>query len=131
MVNGEVLSFDEYVVAEEKYIKAAAAFLQFHSCTKFYIKNLELYGFGDYDHPDLPVLTAGYHAILENAVVDQEMLPVLVQLILREIIYCEIFCDEPGNTAIRFGYDMYMYFNAERDMTELFAEVREIGLYVS
>ncbi len=131
MLNGSVLSFEEYVAAEEKYIKAAAAFLQFHSCTKFCIKHLELYSFGDYNHPDLPVLTAANDTIGEGFVADQDMLPVLVQLILREIIWCELFCDEPGNTAIRFGYDMYMYFNAERGMTDLFAEVRRIGLYVS
>jgi hypothetical protein len=130
IINGKLLTFEEYSEFENKYIEAAYNFFRFHSCDKILLKNLEKHDISTYNLKDKDQLFLLYDKITDDQIIEIENLGLLVRLILRELAWAELFCSDTPHIALRFGYDFYMYFNSNRDMTELFAKVQKLGLYV-
>lgn len=129
-VEGRMLTFDDYSLTEEKYIAAATLFFQFHGCKSFRIENLEKNHFGDYAYADKEKLSGCCGQLESGQLCRLDELEVVVKLILREMIWAELFCEGSDEIAVRFGYDFYMYFNARGNMSDLFRDIELLGLYV-
>lgn len=128
--DGELLTLEIYLRIESKYIDAAYSFFEFHNCDKIVLRNIEKYNMEDYDLEDKNVLASFYHKVSEGDTIPINELQMVVKLILRECMWCELFCISSNIVALRFGYDFYMYFNSDKDMSPLFKRVEGLGLYV-
>lgn len=124
------LTFQSYLITEDAYIKAAIFFFKFHGCHKVVLSSLEKNDFSEYNYGDRDELMLSYNNISEGQVVIIEHLSNVVKLILRELIWVELFCEESNDIAVRFGYDFYMYFSSNQDLSDLFIKIEELGLYV-
>lgn len=129
-INGESLTFSIYSETENKYITAAKLFFQFHDCTYIKIKNVEKKNFSDYNRDDKGHLLKVYSLIDEGLLLSINDLDIVVKLILRDLVWAELVCDQEESAAVRFGYDFYMYFNSSKNLDGLFEEVTELGLFV-
>ena len=128
--SGELLTLESYLQTEEKYINAASNFFRFHNCDKIVLKSIEKYDIEDYNLDDKNILTSFYHRFSEGETILIGDLEMVIKLILRECMWCELVCSFSEDIAVRFGYDFYMYFNSNTDMRTLFKKVEELGLYV-
>ncbi|WP_290708863.1 hypothetical protein, partial [Flavihumibacter sp. CACIAM 22H1] len=63
------LTFQSYLITEEKYCKAAILFFQFHNCNKVIVKNLEKNDSSGYNYEDRPDLICLYDAIDEGTII--------------------------------------------------------------
>ncbi len=129
-IDGQIFTLEEYECIEEKYLTAAHLFFTFHNCVKFRIENLEKKYIDDYKYPDKAELVALYSKLGSGQIYELDNLKAIVKLILRELIWAELFCEKSDEIALRFGYDFYMYFNSSKDMTSLFSEIESLGLFV-
>lgn len=130
IIDGNPLTLEEYLETENKYIEAAYDFFELHNCDKISLKSLERNDFSSYNLEDKDQLVQIYNRISNNPMIPIEDLGLLVKLILRELVWCELFCPGTSDIAVRFGYDFYMYFNSNRDMTDLFKKIQKLGLYI-
>lgn len=126
---GELLTLDSYLQTELKYIKAADYFFQFHKCDSIIIRNLEKRHTDDYFLDDKDELVKLFNEIEEGTIISLDSLSLLIKLILRDIVWAELFCIN-NEIALTFGYDFYMYFNSNVDMENLFPKVEQLGLFV-
>jgi hypothetical protein len=124
------LTFESYKQMEGKYIQAVVAFFQFHQCDEIILRDIEKYDISGYEYEDKAELSEFIDSISEEKTLLVSDISMLVKGILRELFWAEIFCMNSDTIACRFGYDFYMYFNSERDMNDLFVEIKELGLYV-
>jgi len=129
VINGVKFTFETYLVTEEKYIQAAHCFFEFHKCVKIILKNVDRYDFSDYKYDDREELLSVYNEVGSGYVVTKDKLSLVIKLILRELLWAELFCGT-SSVAVRFGWDYYMYFSSSLDLTPVFEKVQEIGLYV-
>ena len=130
VVDGKIITLEEYLQIEGKYIEAAYNFFKFHKCDSILLKNVEKKDIASYSLADKSQLFLFYESISDGQIIPLKDLDLLVQLILRELLWGELFCINNPEIAVRFGYDFYMYFNSNRDMTDLFKEIAKLGLYV-
>jgi hypothetical protein len=130
VIAGEELTLELYTPVEQKYIKAATWFFEFHGCRTVVLRNIEKYNITDYTYDEKEELSLLYEQLDEEYKITIDRLPLLIKLILRELAWCELFCDGSEATAVRFGYDFYMYFNSEKDMQALFKRIEATGLFV-
>ncbi|NOT91210.1 hypothetical protein [Ferruginibacter sp.] len=125
-----VLTFESYLEVEDKYIKAILLFFKFHNTSKIILNSLEKNSFPEYPYEDKKELLLVYNKLNENHHITQNELPIVAKLILRNLIWAELFDNASKEIAIRFGYDFYMYFNSNKNLDILFPEIEKIGLYV-
>lgn len=62
-VNGEVLTIEQYLMAEKKYIEAAKLFFQLHECRQVVLENVEKLDYSPYTLKDKDELIKYYNAI--------------------------------------------------------------------
>lgn len=124
------LTFESYSEIENKYIEASICFFKFHKTDNIIIRNIEKNNFNNYHFEDRESLFLLYNKINEGFKISIEDLKIIVKLILRNLIWAELFDNETEKIALRFGYDFYMYFNSYKNLNELFKEVEKLGLYV-
>ena len=129
-IGGELLTFDNYIEIESKYITAAKWFFQFHNCDYIVIKSIEKKSFSDYEQADKEKLLNTFNLIEEDHVLPVNDIDTVIKLILRELIWAELFCSQDESIAVRFGYDFYMYFNSAKQMDTLIERVAKLGLFV-
>lgn len=128
--NGKILTFDRYKEIEERYVVAARWFFEFHGCKRMIVRNLEKRFDDSYKYADKNELLDVYNKLAEGTVFDFTILATIVKLFLRELAWAELICQTNENSAVRFGYDYYMYFNSDKDMRSLFENIRKTGLFV-
>lgn len=129
-IEGEVLTLDNYLKIENKYIDAAISFFEFHNCKEITIKNIEKYNFDGYFLEDMKELVTFFDAATEGIVVSIQGLRTYIILVLREIFWGQFFCIESEDVELKFGYDYYMYFKSNRNMDTLFEQIKKSGLFV-
>jgi hypothetical protein len=129
-VNGEKLSFDSYLEVENRYVEAAKRFFNYHNCKAFSIKGLEKNDFSNYQYADRGSLINVYDSIVGGSILPIKDLEIVIRLILRELIWAELYCQDDESIAIRFGHDFYMYFNSDKNWSDLANKIKEIGLFI-
>lgn len=129
-INGELLTFDLYSEAENKYITAVKWFFQLHNCTCITLKSVEKKDIADYQHADKDQLLKVYNLIDEGFSLSIDDIDSVIKLILRELVWAELFCKQEELIAVRFGYDFYMYFNSNRNIDALSERITKLGLFV-
>lgn len=128
--DNKLLTFEAYSEVEKKYIEASICFFKFHKTKKIHLKNIEKNDFANYNQKDRESLVLFYHSVTDGFQITVDELNIIVKLILRNLIWAELFDNNSEEIALRFGYDYYMYFNSNENMDELFKSVAKIGLYV-
>lgn len=133
IIDGELLTYDEYVKAENGYVLAAKLFLTFNNCSGIKIRNLEKPEIDDFSvhfQNGEKELEETLNAVKEGSIVPVENIDNVIRLILREVIWAELVCETDDFIAVRFGYDFYMYFNSPQKWEMLIPEIEQIGLFV-
>jgi hypothetical protein len=128
--SGRILTFEEYLSVENKYISSA---LHFFNETN--LKNLSVVGLEQKQDQKRNVEDVRFSGIdyekknlREGVAIDVSNLPQLCRLVLREIIWCRLKSGQ--DFYIHFGYDYYMYIRTSvwPDSSVNFA--KELGLFV-
>lgn len=132
--NGETLTVQDYLKTESAYTKAALDVFT-HSGQKMTVTALEMA-----DRPwledTLKTVDLGssleLDPALERAQERQALSPkvfeTLTRLCLRELLWLRF--SEPGRASVHFGYDYYMYFASNLDLTDCLTRARQNGLFV-
>ncbi|PSL40889.1 hypothetical protein B0H99_10321 [Planomicrobium soli] len=113
----QVFTIDQYLAAEEKYIKAVEVLLQNTGVTNLKIVSLENHN----NETDLN--------LAEGKTIPRRLVKELVKMILRERVWGKLVAK--NQFEVHFGYDYYMYFVGESLTDEIVEELKRIeGLYV-
>jgi hypothetical protein len=128
--SGRILTFEEYLSVENKYISSA---LHFFNETD--LKNLSVVGLEqkqdqkrDFEDARFSGLDYEKKNFREGMKIDGSNLPQLCRLILREIIWCRLESDQ--NFYIHFGWDFYMYIGTSIWPDASVDFTRQQGLFV-
>jgi hypothetical protein len=114
---GKLFSLNEYLLVEEKYIKAVKTILKEKNIKNLKIRDLEIYS------EDLNL------NLKEGDSIGSLNLNEVMKMILRENIWCKLVSDD--YFEIHFGYDYYMYFVSNEISNRVIESVKEIeGLFV-
>lgn len=124
--NGINFTIEEYLQIEQKYIDSIIVILNASDCSGVVIRNIEKHS----SEGLLNNLLVMYETLNEEKLIDLINLPDLIKLILRENIWCELYCYANYNIVIRFGYDFYMYVNGIDKDSPIWKEVNKTGLFV-
>lgn len=114
---GKILTMEQYLAIEEKYIQAVEVLLQKNGSSDIAIVDLE-------NHTDETAMD-----LSEGKTISRNLMSDLVKLILREKVWGRLVAN--NQFEIHFGYDYYMYFVGESLTDDIIEELRMInGLYV-
>ena len=114
---GQVFTMEQYLVTEEKYIKAVEVLIQKIEITNLKIISLEKQS----NETDLN--------LAEGKTIPRSLVIEVVKRILREKVWGKLAAK--NQIEIHFGYDYYMYFVGESLTDEINKELKSIeGLYV-
>lgn len=130
VINGEMLTLEDYLQVEEKYIQSAIAFFRFHGCKEIVLNDIEKNEPFQSGLPHSGELQLVYNSLKNGMPVSVEDLGIIIKLILRDYIWAELFSPESDLVAVRFGYDFYMYVNSDKDLDAFFKDVHNTGLFV-
>jgi hypothetical protein len=128
--SGRILTFEDYLLIEDKYISSALHFLNEASLAGLCVVGLEQKQDQKRDSKDIRFSKIDYKrkAFREGMQANGSDIPQLCRLILREIIWCRLESNQ--NFYIHFGWDFYMYIGTSvwPDASVDFA--RQQGLFV-
>ncbi|MFD1864202.1 hypothetical protein ACTL32_08765 [Planococcus sp. FY231025] len=114
---GKILTMEQYLAIEGKYIQAVEMLLQKNGSSDIAIVDLE-------NHTDETAMD-----LSEGKTISHNLVSDLVKLILREKVWGRLVAN--NQFEIHFGYDYYMYFVGESLTDDIIEELRIInGLYV-
>ena len=107
--SGRILTFEEYLSVENKYISSALHFFNETDLKKLSVVGLEQKQDQKRNIEDARFSGINYEKNIfrEGMEIDGSNLPQLCRLILREIIWCRLESNQ--NFYIHFGWDFYMY----------------------
>ncbi|WP_434420112.1 hypothetical protein [Nannocystis pusilla] len=123
--DGAVLTLDEYLAVEERYLELLDKFLGWGRVEKLKVCGLEVY-----DSDSLQRCRGDARpGLSEDVWLDGAAIREVARLVLREVLWCRL---EGQNFYLHFGYDFYMYIGgaaligAPPTVTGLFVErIRE------
>ncbi|MEK6190268.1 MAG: hypothetical protein N2A99_04670 [Carnobacterium alterfunditum] len=117
MYHGQIFTMEQYLVAEEKYIRAVRLLMQKTSVNQLKLLDLE-------NHSYKTALN-----LSEGKTIPISLVSELVKMILREEVWERLVAK--NQFEIHFGYDYYMYFIGKNLTEYIIEELRKIdGLYV-
>jgi hypothetical protein len=90
---GNIVTEEEYLLVEKEYIETVINICRCMNVNSLIINNLELYSYN-----------IDFH---EGQIVEMENIHNLIQMILRENLWCKLISNK---CEFHFGYDYYMYF---------------------
>ncbi len=70
-----------------------------------------------------------FSSIKNGDLIDIKNIPHLIQLLLREILWCRLM-SPLHNMIVEFGYDYYMYVNCDGINMELKSKIQDTGMFV-
>lgn len=115
--DGQIFTMEQYLAAEEKYIKAVEMLMKKIGITNLKIVSLE----NHLNETDLD--------LAEGKIIPRTLVKELVKMILREKVWGKVVAK--NQIEIHFGLDYYMYFVGESLTDEIVEELKRIeGLYV-
>ncbi|HEV2601884.1 MAG TPA: hypothetical protein VGT41_06360 [Candidatus Babeliales bacterium] len=125
--SNEVLTFDDYIKIENRYIEATRLLMKCANITSLHLDSLEI---SDVDKEDVHLsasMVEVFDRLQEGLVVDLSMLDDVVRLILREVIWGKL---QTKNFYVHFGYDYYMYVGSIDRSIEAIKKIEDLGLFV-
>lgn len=126
--NGQIFSFENYLQIEDAYLAAVNFFLKISGVHSLTIKDLEKNSPPDKNGICSVEAAEVFSKIRNNENIDKKTILNIVQLCLRENIWCKL---ESKAMFIHFGYDYYMYLGIKNKLDNISAEkIRELGLFV-
>ena len=125
--DGKTLDFSEYLRYENAYISAVHIAMKANDV--FYMKINELEKATPDDHPDISINHSRKYidAIKNRSNVSYSNIDFLTRLILREMLWCKLVCD---NMFVHFGYDYYMYIGSRKNLDIESKLISDLGLFV-
>lgn len=116
MFDGEVLTADEYLAAEDAYIAAIFQMLEAADLSRLSIELLEEKGPTGrrrLQQLDTRQLRERLGAIAIGDELDRERIELISRLSLREALWCKLA--GKYDTYVHFGWDYYMYLGSQRE----------------
>ena len=124
--NGKLFKIDEYLATEATYIQAILAFMERLNVPFLTIKTIEKKS-PAFKAVALTLDRKTLSNLANNKAVSKEQIAFVVQLILREKMWCRL---EAKKMFVHFGWDYYMYIGAVRRSNTVFKQIRESGLFI-
>ena len=129
--NGHRLTYQDYSLVEESYINACFLFCNLLNREQFQIEDIfKLSKLKDFRAEDKPLIEY-YKKLKKNAKINIEEIRPFIQLVLREYAGFCIRLDANTNSYIYFGYDYYMYFVSDIDLSILYDSILELKLFMN
>lgn len=117
LYEGHIFTTEQYLAAEEKYIKAVKVLMQQTGINELKIVDLE-------NHSQVTEMD-----LSEGKIIPRYLVKELVKMILREKVWGKLVAN--NQFEIHFGHDYYMYFVGVGLTDEINRELKKIeGLYV-
>lgn len=120
--NKKQLSLEEYLKIEADYTQAVILLMQCSSIDSLQVDHLEKGGrlIEKYNLDDKV-------EVLNEKNIGIENIPLLVQAILRNKVWCKLTAD---NIYVHFGYDFYMYIGSKNSCDSAIEKIKQSGLFV-
>lgn len=127
---GKKFEYVEYTKIEDNYVNFVIKYLEYNFCKEIIIRNLEKKELDESLTSNDPILKKLYNELLNDTKISAEKIRPIIQLILRDCIWCELFCTNDEDIFLRFGYDFYMYINSPINSLEVSKLASNFGLYL-
>jgi len=130
--NGKLFTFEDYLKAENLYVKSIILALSFFKSKSIKITHIyKLDKKEDFKKHNSLGLYNTYISIKNgNIIKDEKTIDDLIRLRLREHIgELELTIDSKSRSEILFGFDYYMYLNTNKDVTSLLKQISSTGLF--
>jgi hypothetical protein len=130
--SGVRISIQDYILVEERYVKAIFNIMNCLNIQKLAVNGLEKWD-DTLDTSDFSLLYSDkmkrlYNEIKDGIWIDREQVSDICRLILREKIWCKLNCD--GRMYVHFGHDFYMFIGSEKRCSDTIGNIKKSGLYV-
>lgn len=121
-----VVTLEEYLTIENQYVSVVEQLMQIAGITELCITDLECKTGNFIGIPtalreecqnDLKLIRSNLKPIQIGKTLDLELIPKVVRLCLREVIWCRLIGQH--NFYVHFGYDYYMYAGFDGEMDEI------------
>lgn len=119
---GKILTLEEYLKIEKAYIQAVLLFMKCLNLTLLRISCLEKDG-----RRPKKITTDNNIEIINNQDVNAETIKHIIQLILRDKIWCKF---KAKDLQVRFGHDFYMLIRSLKSCDFTIKKIEQIGLFV-
>lgn len=125
-----ILTLEEYLRIENSYIDAVLKFIKMSNINSLYVFKINKWeeSVEDFDEITTEEMKNLFASIKVGKEVTLNDVRPLVQLILRELIWVELGVENKVN--IEFGYDYYMYFKTDLDISYLKRRIENNRLFV-
>ncbi len=117
-----LFTFEEYLKAENAYIQAVLLFMGCLNLDSLKISCLEKNG-----RQSKKFIAENKLTIVNNSYVNKEDIIQIIQLILRNEIWCKL---EAKEMYVHFGYDFYMYIQSSESCNSVIKKIESMGLFV-
>ncbi len=130
MYGGHRFTREEYERVEMLYIEAVGLFMHFIGVNQVQINDYNRrYAFlSDCKKRD-PQLYDTCKGLKDGSVIKGVQLQQVLQLVLREYIQMSLLVEKDSNSHILLGYDYYMYFVSDKEVSVLSTAVEKVGLF--
>ncbi|MEO7174621.1 MAG: hypothetical protein ABIV51_02280 [Saprospiraceae bacterium] len=111
--DGQILTFEEYLMVENLYVQAVEYLFKANNCTKVQITSRHFFT-EDLPRVRDPELIEFYDKLLHKRTVSVYEAMLTTKLVLRGALSCQLQCKNNRHIAVRFSYEYYMYFNTPK-----------------
>ena len=126
--NGAILEFSEYLKLENAYISAIHILMKLNNVNFLRLTEIEKSKIA-VDYPDISIINSREYIqkIRNNQNFSYSNIDLLVRLILREMVWGKLICDD---MYVHFGYDYYMYIGSRDNLRTEAKIISGLGLFV-
>lgn len=126
--NGEILTLDEYLEVENKYIQAIIQFMECNKITFFQVNDIEKSFNPANDLNSTQEMIATRKKIKNRSFVAEKDFESVCKLILRNYLWCRLKNNK--NMEVHFGGDYYMYILSKSTCKKAIETIEKLGLFV-
>ncbi len=130
---GKEFNYDEYLEIELKYIKAAKLFLEYEKCNSLIVMDLENYiDEGKFLNQDKD-LVPFYNSLEEGKIISVDSLEIIMKIMLRGYVWCNLICQDKEKTSLRYSSDFYLFLVSQNNLkvSILKQKIVELGLFMT
>jgi len=123
-----ILSFDDYIDVENKYIESVLQFMNGNQIRLLSIVALEKKKNPKYDPHTTALMTDVFEDVKNGDAVTADIIDVICRLILREFLWCKLEANQV--MQVHFSYDYYMFILSRSSCNGVVQNIERRGLFV-
>ncbi|HLB94041.1 MAG TPA: hypothetical protein VJJ81_02235 [Candidatus Babeliales bacterium] len=128
ITNGKLLTYAEYLVTENAYVKAINLFMICNDLKELQVAYLEKYWELDQDFNLNLAMIELFKRMKIRRKLSMDEVEIMARLVLRRKLWCKL--GNENTMFVHFGYDYYMYIGSAKKCVKTIRQIQQSGLFV-